>query len=243
VHESFSRPLEGGDVIAAAEKRHRLLLVKGGLGKDGRFPITAEDLTTNYAVLFCVVRELSGLQPPASTYQRAVHALDLVLVCLIRAWGSLKHYFSNNTFHNANSTHTTVYVVESSVFEQHFSQLELVTQRFMQHCNAIHNGANETTNTTPSTSRTRPFDGPHHTRVIEASNLQLSGEKSTDVPSGWALLDGQMMHDLVAYLYKLRRDSENSWNPQILSLKKLVPDEPKTRKRKSPDGLPDRCMH
>jgi hypothetical protein len=69
----------------------------------------------------------------------------------------------------------------------------------------------------------------------QASEYKLCGEPagsvSDDVVTPWALAEGQILHDMVAYIHKLSRHTKNSRDPVIAALKLLCPVEPVTRRR------------
>jgi hypothetical protein len=76
-------------------------------------------------------------------------------------------------------------------------------------------------------------------KLHEASEWKLSGENGAKLAyTSWSVHEGQLLHDLVAYLHKLRRRTEGSACKYVNELKALCPapaDAP-TRKRKSPSG-------
>ena len=51
--------------------------------------------------------------------------------------------------------------------------------------------------------------------------------------SPWARYEGQVLHDMIGYAYRLTRNSNSSTDADLASIKALVPQAPVTRKRSS----------
>ena len=62
----------------------------------------------------------------------------------------------------------------------------------------------------------------------------LSGLSKTQqnpgVVSHWAIFEGQLLHDMISYVHRLKRNHENSYDADIADLKAFVPDTPRTRR-------------
>jgi hypothetical protein len=74
----------GPDVVAAAERSHRLIVLRAARPRsDGTFSVSADDLMHNFEVLKPVLSSLGGLQPTASMYASAVFQFDKASKCML----------------------------------------------------------------------------------------------------------------------------------------------------------------
>ena len=74
----------GPDVVAAAERSHRLIVLRATRPRaDGTFAVSADDLVHNADVLEPVLESLNGVQPTANMYASAVFQFDKASKCML----------------------------------------------------------------------------------------------------------------------------------------------------------------